>query len=168
VHTLYLLSVYLHILAVCVWMGGMLFLVLVVVPWLRRGERAQAAAFLRETGERFRTVGWVCFGVLIVTGTFNLWAHGVRLSDFARAEWLRSPFGGTLVWKLSTFALVLVLSAFHDFVAGPAATAAIAEDPTSPKTAAARRKASWLGRLNVLLGLMLIACGVMLVRGVPW
>ena len=87
-HALYLLSVWLHILAATVWIGGMSFLVLVVVPWLRRGGRVEAAAFLRETGERFRNVGWSCFLLLAATGTFNLWVRGVRLSDFGRAEWL--------------------------------------------------------------------------------
>ena len=56
-HALYLLSVWIHILAATVWIGGMSFLVLVVVPWLRRGGRVEAAVFLRETGERFRNVG---------------------------------------------------------------------------------------------------------------
>lgn len=70
-HALYLFSVWVHILAATVWIGGMLFLVLVIVPWLRRGGRADPALFLRETGERFRNVGWTCFGLLLVTGTFT-------------------------------------------------------------------------------------------------
>ena len=99
-HALYLLSVWLHILAATVWIGGMSFLVLVVVPWLRRGGRVEAAVFLRETGERFRNVGWSCFLLLAATGTFNLWVRGVRLSDFGRAEWLTSPFSKTVLLKL--------------------------------------------------------------------
>ena len=78
---LYLLSVWIHILAAMAWIGGMFFLVLVVVPWLRAGNRANAGAFLRETGQRFRSVGWSCFAILTVTGTFNLYARGVRLGD---------------------------------------------------------------------------------------
>lgn len=165
-HLLYLLSVWLHILAATVWVGGMLFLVLVVVPWLRRGGRSQAGAFLRETGERFRNVGWACFAIVLVTGTFNLWVRGVRPEDFVRAEWLASPFGKTVVAKLSLFALVLVISAVHDFVVGPRATRALAEG--SPSRERERRRASLLGRLNVVLALLLVAAGVVLVRGVPW
>jgi putative copper resistance protein D len=167
-HILYLISVWLHILAATVWIGGMAFLVLVVVPWLRRGNRVNAGTFLRETGERFRNVGWTCFGIVLVTGTFNLWIRGVRLSDFARTAWLSSPFGQTVLLKLGTFALVLLVSTAHDFSVGPRASLAIARDPVSPEAQALRRRASLLGRVNVVLALLLVAAGVMLVRGVPW
>ena len=167
-HTLYLFSVFFHILAATIWIGGMAFLVLVVVPWLRQGGRTDASAFLRETGTRFRSVGWACFVVLLFTGSFNLWVRGVRPSDFVRTEWLSSPFGQTVLVKLSAFFVVLVVSAVHDFVVGPAATTAIAADPRSPEAARQRRRASMLGRFNVLLALVLLAAGVTLVRGTPW
>ena len=165
---LYLLSVWIHILAAMVWIGGMLFLVLVVVPWLRKGPRSDAAVFLRETGERFRNVGWACFVLLLITGTFNLWFRGVQLSDFARAEWLTSPFGTMVAVKLGAFLLVLIVSLIHDFVVGPRATRALAAGAQSNEARIERRRASVLGRVNVLLALVLVAAGVMLVRGVPW
>ena len=167
-HALYLISVWLHILAATVWIGGMLFLVLVVVPWLRKATHSNPAAFLRESGERFRNVVWICFGVLVVTGSFNLWVRGVRLSDFGRTEWLASPFGKTVLVKLGAFLFVLLASTVHDFVVGPRATAAIALDPRSAQARTQRRRASLLGRINVLLALIIVAAAVMLVRGVPW
>ncbi len=167
-HTLYLFSVFLHILAATTWLGGMLFLVLVVVPWLRKGGRTDAGLLLRETGTRFRAVGWTCFIVLLATGSFNLWIRGVRLADFGRAEWLSSPFGHTVLVKLTAFAVVLLVSAVHDFIVGPAATAAITANPHSPEAQQHRRRASLLGRVNVILALVLVAAGVVLVRGTPW
>jgi putative copper export protein len=168
VHALYLLSVWLHILAATAWIGGMLFLVLVVVPWLRRGDRASAAAIMSETGRRFRSVGWTCFGILLVTGTFNLWMRGVRFASFAQPEWRASAFGQAVLLKLGTFALVLLLSAVHDFAIGPNATRALERDPRSAQAAALRRRASLLGRANVLLALVLVAAGVVIVRGRAW
>lgn len=167
-HTLYLLSVWIHVLAATVWVGGMLFLVLVVVPWLRTGPRTDAATLLRETGARFRNVSFVCFALLLLTGSFNLWMRGIRLSYFGRSEWLLSPFGKLVLAKLGVFLLVLLVSVIHDFVVGPQATKAIAADPRSPETALARRRAALLGRINTLLALTIVAVGVMLVRGVPW
>jgi putative copper export protein len=165
--TLYFVSVWLHILAATIWIGGMLFLVLVVVPWLRRGGRAHAAVLLRETGGRFRNVGWACFVVLAVTGTFNLWIRGVRPGDFLRAEWLESPFGRAVLVKLSLFMLVLATSVVHDFIVGPRATDAIERDARSADAARLRGHASWLGRINVLLALLLLAVAIVLVRGWP-
>lgn len=167
-HSLYLLSVYLHIAAAIVWIGGMFFLVLVIVPWLRQGERAQAAMVMRATGKRFRDIGWACFGVVLVTGAFNLYVRGVRFGDFLRPEWLASPFGKAVTWKLSVFALVLCLSAIHDFVHGPRATLAVRKDPRSPEAERFRKQASYLGRLNMALALVLLGLGVVLVRGWPW
>lgn len=166
--TLYFFSVWLHVLAATAWLGGMFFLMLVVVPWLRRGDRASAAKLLAETGVRFRAVGWACFGVVLITGTFNLWVRGVRLHDFGRAEWLASPFGRTVLLKLGVFAVVVALSAVHDFAVGPSAAAEIARAPDSPRAHALRRQASLLGRTTFLLALLLVALGVAVVRGVPW
>lgn len=167
-HGLYLLSVWLHVLAAITWVGGMFFLVLVVVPWLRGGGRENAGAFLRETGLRFRAVGWACFAILLSTGTFNLWYRGVRLGDFARADWLGSPFGHAVCLKLVAFAAVLGVSAVHDFVLGPRAALVVQRAPGSSEAERLRRSASLLGRANVLLALLLVGLAVVIVRGWPW
>lgn len=166
--TAYILSVWLHILAAMVWVGGMLFLVLVVVPLLRRGDRAQGAAFMQVAGLRFRTVGWVCFGILLVTGTWQLYVRGVRLGHLLDPGFLESSFGRAVAWKLVLFAAILTVSAWHDFVVGPRATVAVQESPDSPAAQSLRRQASWLGRANVLLALAIVFVAVILIRGWPW
>jgi putative copper resistance protein D len=168
VRTVYELSVYLHLLAVTVWFGGMAFLVLVIVPELKRKDRNGVAELLRATGERFRTVGWICLFTLLATGTINLWARGVRLGDFLRPEWLGSPFGKAVVLKLCLFAIVVAISAVHDFRIGPRAVRAIRDRPDSLEASQLRRLAARLGRANALLALLMIAVGVVLVRGMPW
>jgi uncharacterized membrane protein len=165
--TLYLLSVYIHILSAVVWVGGIAFVVLIVVPYLRSGDRAVAARVLSATGRRFRTVGWVCFGLILVTGTFNLWSRGVRLENFVDRAWLATPFAHAVVAKLSVFTLVLAVSAVHDFWLGPRATALLERRGPSDEAARMRRHASLLGRANALLALLLVALGVILVRGWP-
>lgn len=164
---LYLFSVWLHLLAAIAWVGGIVFLVLVVVPWLRRGGDGGAVAFLRESGSRFRRLAWACFAIVLVTGVANLWMRGVRPRDLVDPGWLGSPFGTAAVIKLAVFAFVLVLSAMHDFVIGPRATAAMAADPRGAEATRLRRRASQLGRVTGLLALLLVALGVILVRGWP-
>jgi copper resistance protein D len=168
VHALYLVSVWLHVLAATLWLGGMLFLVVAVVPVLRRMERGSAAALMHSVGVRFRAAGWVCFALLLLTGAFNLAVRGVRWADLMRAEFWDSPLGRPLSVKLAAFALVLVLSAWHDFWVGPRATQVAHEDPTGPEAQGLRRRASRIGRANVLLALVLVACGVVIVRGWPF
>jgi hypothetical protein len=89
------------------------------------------------------------------------------LENFAQREWLTSPFGHAVVCKLGLFALALVVSAIHDFVVGPRATLAVEHDPRSPAADKLRRQASLLGRANAFLALLLVALGVILVRGWP-
>jgi copper resistance protein D len=164
---LYILAVWLHILAATVWVGGMLFLVLVVAPWLRAGGRQHAVAVLREAGIRFRMVGWACFAVLLATGTFALWMRGVRLGSFVTPDWLGSAFGRVVLAKLALFCAILAISALHDFHVGPRATALLERDPSSDAARQMRRRAAWIGRLNAVLGLIIVLVAVLLVRGVP-
>lgn len=166
-HALYIASVVIHVLSAITWIGGMLFLVMVAVPWLRKGDRALATLAMRELGRRFRTVGWVCFALLIATGSFNLWVRGVRLSAFADPAFRSSGFGSALLLKLGAFGIVLALSAFHDFVLGPRASAALASRPPAPQAERLRRAASWFGRANALLALAIVVLAVILVRGWP-
>jgi uncharacterized membrane protein len=68
VRQLYLLSVYVHVLAVIVWLGAAAFLVLVMVPWLRTRPRVEAAELMRALGGRLRNVGWICLSIIACTG----------------------------------------------------------------------------------------------------
>jgi putative copper export protein len=164
---LYEIAIWLHILAATIWVGGIAFLVLVVVPWLRGVDRGLGAELISVTGRRFRLIAWICFAVFAVTGTFGLWMRGVRLSSFAETEWLRSDFGRIVITKLSLFALIVLLSLVHDFFVGPAATAAMQQDASSPRADKLRRRASLLGRVTALAALAIVFVAVLLVRGLP-
>lgn len=164
--TLYLVSVGLHIVAAALWIGGMLFLVLVIVPSLRSPALApHATAAIRVVGERFRTVGWVTLLVLFVTGTVNAAFRAGSASELSTSTWWATPFGRLLAMKLVLVALVLVLSAYHDFVAGPRAGRLMAEAPGTPEAARWRTVARTLGRVNLLLALAIVGIAVRLVRG---
>jgi uncharacterized membrane protein len=164
---LYEIAVWLHILAATIWVGGIAFLVLIVVPWLSGVDRRLGADLISVTGRRFRSIAWICFAVFAVTGTFSLSMRGVKLSSFADTAWLRSDFGLTVIMKLSLFALIVLLSLVHDFFVGPAATAAMQQEASSLRARQLRRRASLLGRVTALLALAIVFVAVMLVRGLP-
>ena len=141
-----LLIRWLHILAAITWIGGMLFVALVLVPVTRRLEDAALRARLfHAVGLRFRAVGWIALGVLVATGVVHLWRHPFLLA---------SP---RFHVKLGLVALALILSALHDFILGPRAGAPGA-DP------AARVLASWVARANVLVVLAVVWLGLSLFR----
>ena len=174
---LYHLSVFLHILSAIIWIGGMLFVALVMVPVTRDLPPGERAALFSTVGRRFRTVGWACIGTLLVTGVVNLAYRGVTWDNVLTAALWNSPFGVTLALKLGVVAIMLGLSVYHDFVIGPRSVR-LATRPTSSGAAAsmdrrlaaeqARRIASTLGRLEAILALVVLALAIMLVRGTPF
>lgn len=173
---LYQTSVYLHILSAIVWIGGMLFLALVVVPTTRDMPPARRAALFGAVGHRFRTVGWVCIGTLLVTGVINVTYRGVTWENLFTVALWDSPFGRTLALKLGVVTVMLGLSVYHDFVLGPrsvraseAASRDVSTDSATllPEATRLRKRASMLGRLEAILALIVLALAIMLVRGIP-
>lgn len=162
--SLYHLNVTLHVLAALLWLGGMFFLAAVGAPVLRRVEPpAMRAELFRRLGEQFRAVGWVAIGVLVVTGIGNLYFRGLlRAELWTSAEFWALPYGRALAWKLATVGVMLAVSALHDFVLGPAAGRV---DPGTPRAQRLRRQASWLARVNALVGVVLVVAAVRLARG---
>lgn len=162
---LYVSSVWLHIIAASAWIGGMLFLVTILVPMLRRPEtRGHAAPLFHAIGLRFRGVGWVALSTLVVTGVVNLICRGYSLSDIFTGRVFAGPWGSTLAHKLALVAAVLVLGLVHDFFVGPTAVRLADEGADAARRERWRRAASWMGRITMLLALAIVALAVMLVR----
>ena len=141
--TLSLAMRFIHVLAAVTWIGGMLFIALILVPVARRLDAPLRTRLVHETGVRFRAVAWGALAVLVASGLVNLWL---------RPELLSAP---RFHWKVTLVVIVLILSAVHDFVLGPRAGRPGA-DP------ALRIRASWVARLNVILVLIIVALGLAL------
>jgi copper resistance protein D len=63
-----------HVVGALVWVGGMLFVALVLVPVARHLADADLRRrLITAIGVRFRTVGWVAVGLVILSGLGNLW-----------------------------------------------------------------------------------------------
>lgn len=162
--SLYYLNVTLHVLAALLWLGGMFFLAAVGAPVLRKIEPARLRAqVFQAIGLQFRRVGWITIAVLLITGTLNLHFRGVLswrvLSD---AAFWATRYGHALAWKLAAVAVMVVVSALHDFWLGPRASVA---EPGSPEAIRLRTGAAWLARINAIVGLILVFAAVRLARG---
>lgn len=118
----------------------------------------------RKLGSRFRGVGWIAIAVLVAMGVLNVYFH----------DWLHwhGVLGSTAFWqtavgrafacKLAAVALMIAISAIHDFILGPRAGRAA---PGSPVAIAMRKRAALLARVNAIVGIILVAAAVRLARG---
>lgn len=163
---MYYLSVFIHILSAIFWIGGMLFTVAVLVPASRHELlKNKKGAFFTLVGRKFSRITWALFLILMITGITNLLLRGYVLSDLITSSFWNSSFGSTLFIKLHLFGLVLILSGIHDFYAGPKAAKLMDQQPDDPKTETYRKLSSWIGRINLLLGLAILYYAMRLLRG---
>ena len=110
--TWYLLAVSLHILAACVWIGGMVFLAAVLLPVLREPEyRGAALPLIRTTAIRFRWAGWTALLTLVITGCANVVFRGYGWRQVRDGELWQGWFGHVLALKLLFVWLVMLISA---------------------------------------------------------
>ena len=161
----YNLVVLIHVLATIIWLGGMFFIAIVMVPVLRRLEPPQKRIeVLSATATRFRVVSWITIIVILVTGVLNAINRGVTLQAISTGELFSTYFGKILALKLILVLAMLVLSAIHDFILGPRLIELLnSGNPDSfTKLQKNRRYVSWLARINALLGILVVACAVML------
>jgi copper transport protein len=91
----------LHVLAMCVWLGGIVVLAAVT---LRRSNPIEQ---LRGAVPRFSHVALGCIGVLAATGAFQTWRQ-VGSLDALRS----TDYGRILTVKLVLFAAIVVFAAF--------------------------------------------------------
>jgi putative copper export protein len=90
---------FLHVLAAAVWVGGQITLA-ALVPVLRR----LGAEIPRAAARRFNLVAWPAFGVLVVTGIWNIAAVHAQI---------KGSYQTTLVVKLIVVAISGVTAALH-------------------------------------------------------
>lgn len=157
---MYSTLVVLHILAAVTWIGGMIFLSLVLAP-LVRGRKAapEFMALFRSAALRFRPLVWIAIAVLLITGPMLLSLHGI--SATSPASWPE-----ILTIKLTLVAVLLLLTLLHDLVLGPRVSR-IRAIPDSQRTSGeqvAFRTARWLPRLSLLIALAVVIAATMLAR----
>ncbi|MFO0775339.1 MAG: hypothetical protein U0172_11815 [Nitrospiraceae bacterium] len=151
---------WIHVLAAVTWIGGMLFLSLVIVPVLRCPQVAPHRAMLFPlVARQFRLVGWVAMATLVMTGPVLAMSRGIDLG--APSTW-----PSIFYTKLIVVGLLVALSLVHDAVLGPRASI-IARKPEPDRTPSERqflRLAPLFGRLSLMLALIVLYCAVSLAR----
>lgn len=164
--TWYIVSLFIHILAAMTFVGGMLFLVMVLVPTLRAPEvKAHAGVVMSEAARRFGRVGAASVVVLILTGLTNAYFKGFGAALMGSDFW-STPYAHLFGGKFIIALVIAFLSLQHVGKAGKDTLQAMQVAPAEEATARLRRRSALLGRVNLVLALIAILFGLLLSRGI--
>lgn len=108
--TLATLRLFLHVLAAAIWVGGQ-FALAGIVPTLRKA----APEATKPVAQAFARLAWPAFGVLVLTGMWNLTA--IDINDTS------SAYQATLLLHIALAAGAGIFVAVHQFGASVAAKA---------------------------------------------
>ena len=149
----YYLSVWLHIVGAAFWIGGMLFLPLVLLPGIKNSPDRRH--LLLETGLKFRFYGYIVMALMAATGLLNIYLRGI---DFTWNFFILSSYGQLVIYKIILFILMLAISLLHDLFVGRKALEKMENQNI-------KIIARWTGRLLLLISLIMAFLGVIISRG---
>ena len=112
------ISVWIHVIAVSIWIGPQFFMFIVAIPALRTVEDARVRARLMRTiVTRFGWLAWGAMAMTIASGIGNL----LVVSDEAPFDlWDRDyRWWGLFTEKMALVFIVVVLTAIHTLFVGP-------------------------------------------------
>lgn len=154
--TLYLVSIFIHVISAVFWIGGMLFIPLILLPSIKK--EPNRILMLYKTGVKLRFYGWISLSLLFLTGLLNMHFRGIPMSlEF----FIDNSYGRLFTHKVALFILILAVSGIHDFRIG---TKSIKEmQYTSNRKF--KLLAKLTGYLNLLLALVMVFLGILISRG---
>lgn len=154
---LFKLALFFHIISAIFWVGGMLFLVLVIAPYLKTlSDPKDKSRIYQTVGKQYRFWGWVAIITLLVTGPVMLSTfYGIPPRKIFDPSLHSSAFGRALAIKLALVILIVLSALVHDFWIGPRAR-------SSPRFSAMARL---FGRGNLLIALLIVVFAVILRAG---
>ena len=150
-----LLALWLHLLGVVVWLGGVLYQAHILMPMAHRasgpmGHRTGAAMFA-NAARRQRPFGWTALALVVLTGFYNVTQLGPA------EKVMESGAGLLLAGKFILVLIVIAVSGQRDFTQLVRLEIALktSEDPTP-----SLRAIAWLDRLTILLAVIIMYLGL--------
>lgn len=150
-----LVPIWLHVLGVVIWVGGLAWQAHVLAPLARRGE----VRLVAEAARRARPVTWTAIAVVALTGFYNVTQLG------SLEVVMQTGAGLALAGKFMLVLAAVALAAQRDFSHVPRLARAAAAAPSDDEPATVLRAIAWLDRLVLLLALMMIYLGLFISRG---
>lgn len=104
---------WLHLLSIITWFGGMVFILLVLIPFVRSIPgltSVDRTLLLLQVGRRYQSIAWLALTVTAVTGYYN--------ADRRRVVWTElteTIYGRQLHLKLEYAGVVVILMLVHAY-----------------------------------------------------
>ncbi len=154
IHTLFL---WLHVLGVVAWIGGIIYILAVLLPNMPKVALRDRANFVPPLLRRFLAVVWTSVVIILVTGFYRIFV----LWNAASPEFWTTPNGRLLMEKLGLVVLILGVVLSITFRAVPAAISHVGSHAAdSPDAYKCPQCAKYIGaiklHLQIGLGLALV------------
>lgn len=146
-----LVALWLHLIGMVVWLGGVLYQAHVLLPMARRSGAAPFA----EAARRQRPVAWIALALVVLTGFYNV----TRLGPLERV--MESGAGLLLAGKFMLVLLLVAVAGQRDFTQLIRLQLALRTE-TDP--APALRAIAWLDRVTILIAAAIIYLGLAISR----
>ena len=159
------LATLIHILAVALWVGAMVFFLVVLGPSVNALEPRIAIQTLNRGRIGFETISWIAIGLLLLTGVFSL-VERVSASTIPTGEF----YTVILTVKLFVFGAMLAHHFLQTFRYAPTIAKLTSELPESANHWPEALLAQWrrwflLLKFNAALGPIAILLGLHLLKG---
>lgn len=144
-----------HLFGAVVWLGGLFFYLMVLLPALKDLDPGQARRLSQLVSLRFRVVSIVCLFALLFSG---LWLVSQILQGLSLAEWFfSSTYSKALGLKILVALIAMTDGIVLGFILSPRLVDAL-EARDEPKALAIGRTMGLLSGVNFLLGLVITGC----------
>ena len=160
-----LLSLLLHLVALALWLGGMVFFLIVFGPAVHELRPGIGVKTLNQGRAALEAISWAAIGLLMITGIINL----VLINPATGAPQAQS-YMVILSVKLFFFFAMLVHHCLQVFKYAPQIAALTAQTPADAKVWPEPLRAHWqkwftLLKINAALGPIAVLLGVALTKG---
>lgn len=140
----------LHALAFSAYIGGLLFMEVVLGPAQEAIPPAQATVLSRKTGDRQAIIAWSSLAVILITGILRLErANQLEFpgTAFLRPELASTGYGRTIYALFCLWLVLVILGSIMTFYLRPILVGKI--EPTLPKAeqTARRDRMAWAARV---------------------
>ena len=147
---------FLHVLAVVAWVGGVIYVNLILMPSMQVIEPSQRGKLLGAAAKRFTVLSWSCCIMLVVTG-YIMMPEGMLFNFLI-------SYGTWLNVKILLFLLMVMIGLYITLSIAPKIRTLTPkpDEKPSPDFLKSQKKLPLLVITNMILGILALMCAALL------